>query len=268
MAYTSEDESSNGSDASSILSIPTDKLKVVFEIIDTEIHSNLGSKYVTYLIMVMETPNLDVDKTYITRRFNQFYELHKNLKTELPQLMSNIPFPKKKYFSMGINDSIIEERSRKLEKYLQYIYHQEGVKHTKAFRKFFYEPHLILATSHLMCEDYVQSCQEYQLGYNLQKKLEDINQNVIPTLCGLIEVCRNLEEYKKVEELGTECLDLLQYDIENLYLLPLLQCVIDARKRLRLNCDWLKTKLKECKQNCRYEIESIQTLRQLSVKRY
>lgn len=254
------------SDTSSIISIAADKMKVQFDIITTKIVHDSSGKYVKYIVIVMEVPKMDCDRAIIERRFSEFSKLHNGLKKECPKTVANVPFPSKKFFSRNFDDTLIEERSRKLEKYLRYVYHQPGVPETKAFRKFFYRPHLKEATQRLKCEEYRNSYDQYRLALQLQKKLGSNQDEMVVSMCGVVETCRNLKNYEEAEEIGSECLELLQYDVQNPYLLPLMHAVIDARKRLFMNTDGIKRKLKECEKVTAFDLESIKTLRELSVE--
>ena len=213
----------------------------------------------------MKDQECDFDQTLIERRFSDFEDLHKRLKKECPNAVRNIKFPRKTILRLTLNESI--ERGRHLGKYLMFVAHQKNVLKSVAFQHFFFIPHLKEATKMLKCENYKKSYQEYLLAYQLQKKLNSDSQDIIPTMCGVVETSKNLRDFKSVDSFGTECLLLLNYDVSNPYLLPLLHSVIDARRRMHLDVDNLQLKLRECDKKESHDSE-IETLRELAVKRY
>ena len=216
----------------------------------------------------MEMPKLDSDRAIIERRYSDFYAFHTALLKECPAVAKIVTFPKKKMLTSNFDNAVIEERSRQFEKYLRYIFHQEGVSETNAFQNFFYKPHLVEATQLLKCEDYKNSYNEYRLALQLEKKLNASKTEMIATMCGIVETLKNMKKFEQAEEMGSECLELMQYDVSNAYLLPLIHAVLEARKRLFMNVDGIKEKLKYCEKKTTFDIESVKTLRELAVKRY
>ena len=212
---------------------------------------------------------MDRDKAIIERRFNDFEKLHTDLKAELPESIRNINFPKRRFFISNFSDKVIEERVQRFQKYLNFIFHQDQVKDTVAFKSFFYNRHLHNASCLLNSWDYEASCKEFILAYNLQKKLEDDISEIIPTLCGLVEVYKNLKDYEKINYYGLECLRMLDEDLSNPYLLPLIFSLKEARQHLSLDVQWLQQKYKECKELIGiHDRRSIKTLRELTSKRF
>jgi len=218
----------------------------------------------------METPHLDSDKAIIERRYNEFHALHKHLRKECPQVMKRVPaFPKKKFFGNSFQTYHIEDRCRLFEKYLRYLYHQDEVIGTKAFKEFFIKPHLKQATGLLKCEQYNESCTQYQLALHLQKKLGHTDRDdMVTAMCGVIETCKNMKDYKRAMETGNACLEFLNYDLSSPFLLGLMQSVMDARKREMVPLDDLKVKFRECLRHSACDPDSIKTLRELLVRRF
>lgn len=143
------------------------------------------------------------------------------------------------------------------------------MKDTVAFKSFFYDRHLRSAFSFLSASVYEESCREFTLAYNLQKKLEDDVSEIIPTLCGLVEVYKNLKDYEKINYYGLECLRMLDEDLSNPYLLPLIFSLKEARQHLSLDVQWLQQKYEECKELIGiHDRRSIKTLRELASKRF
>ncbi|XP_066917231.1 sorting nexin-20-like [Clytia hemisphaerica] len=275
-----EDERNDRRAANEIPNVPQEVMKINFDIIQTKVISKGRRKFTVYVIIVMETPGLDADKAIIERRYNEFNALHKGLRKEFPKVMKNVPhFPRKKFFGSSLLKNLVEDRCRLFEKYLRYLYHQEGVAESKAFQKFFVKSHLKHATELLKCEQYEESCKQYQLAAHLQKKLGTGNmEDRIIALCGVVETCKNMSDYKLANIRGTECLEILklssnptQYDVSNPFLLGLMTSVIDARKRENVDVQsWkgLDIDFRKCKEQSSNGHDQIESLRVLLVKKY
>lgn len=198
------------------------------------------------MVVVTEARRFDTDRTILDRRYSDFRKLHKTLKTECPDIVRSVSFPKKEMFGKNFDGAVLEDRSRQFEKYLSYVFHQEGASDTKAFREFFYVPHLRQATMSLRCDEY-QDCYElYKTCLHLQRKLGDQESEILKTLCSLVEVCRSMRKYDEADRFAVEALDKLQYDVSASYLLPLIRVALEVRKKMMLNTSWLKMKLAEC----------------------
>lgn len=212
---------------------------------------------------------MDRDRAIIERRFNDFEKLHTDLKAELPESIRNINFPKRRFFISNFSDKVIEERAQRFQKYLNFIFHQDQVKDTVAFKSFFYNRHLHNASCLLNSWDYEASCKEFILAYNLQKKLEDDISEIIPTLCGLVEVHKNLQNYEKVDHYGLECLTMLDKNLSNPFLLPLIRLLKELRQNLRLDGESLQLKYRKYKELLGIDDnQPIQTLREVISKRF
>ena len=256
--------SSSDTETASIESIPVEQLKVRFDIITTRVVQEKLHKYVVYMIIVMEVPQLDRDGAVIERRYNDFLNLHQGLKKECPEAVRHLPFPKKVLFTKSLNDSIIKVRSRQFQKYLRYIYHQPRVKDCKSFKEFFYLPHLRSATMSLRYENYPVSYENYKLAMHLQRKLQVDEDELIYTICSLVEVCRSQRKYEEADSLASDALDRLQYDPKQIWLLPLLKATLEVRKKLLVSSTWLRDKVIEC-ENMNTGDQDV-TLRELAVK--
>ena len=217
----------------------------------------------------MKMPGLDVDKAIIERRYNDFCNLQKGLRKECPLVMKNMPhFPRKKLFGGNFKKSLVEDRCRLFEKYLRYIYHQEGVVRTKAFQRFFIKPHLKAATQALMCEQYQESFTQYQLAAHMQQKLGRVDrEDMIYALSGVVETSKNLKNYKCVIQAGSECLKVLDFDVSHPFLLALMKSVLDGRKHEMLPDEKLKEHFRDCLERSAYDLTTIKTLRELLVLR-
>ena len=215
----------------------------------------------------MEVPKLDTDQAIIERRYSDFLNLHKSIRKDIPAAVKDVPFPKRELFG-NYDSELLETRGRKFEKYLRYIFQQQGVRQCQAFKDFFYLRHLTLATACLRSEDYAESKEQFRIGLQLQKKLQDEEKEIAATLCSLVEVCRAQHNFLDAEQYATQALELMQYDIDNAYLLPLMKATIDLRLKLRMDFAWLHDKLRQVESRTRFDLDSQVTLRELAVKRY
>ena len=251
-------------DNSSILSIPVEELKARFDIVTTKEVQDRKRKYVVYLVMVTEVPQIDTDKAIVERRYSDFYTLHRGLRRDCPAAIKGVSFPQKEWFGRGLDESVIESRKRQFEKYLTYVYHQPRVRNSQPFQEFFHLPHLRQATMSLRCENYGDSYRNYKLVMFLLKKLGVCKHELIHAMCCLIEVCSSIREFEEADALATTALDKLQYDPNQMCLLPLIRATLEIRKRLFLNSTWLKEKLIEC-ENLNTGDPDL-TLREMAVK--
>ena len=215
----------------------------------------------------MEVPKLDRDQAIIERRYSDFHSLHQGIRKECPSGIKEAQFPKKELFGNYDND-LLETRGRKFEKYLRYIFHQQGIRQCEAFRDFFYVRHLKNAAACLRSEDYPECNEQYRIGLQLQRKLQDSDKEVVATLCGLVEVCKVQRKVLDAEKYAAEALELLQYEIDNPYLLPLIKATIDLRCKLKMDFNWLHNKLRDVERRTGYDLDSPVSLRELAVKRY
>ncbi|KAH3661373.1 hypothetical protein OGAPHI_006780 [Ogataea philodendri] len=99
--------------------------------------SDDGKEYILYII---EVQKLAADSSVIAgwmvaRRFSQFFKLNNYLKNRYPEV-ADLDFPKRKVVMKFQQRSLIVERQRKLEQYLQSIIKIEKVCQDRVFRSF------------------------------------------------------------------------------------------------------------------------------------
>lgn len=98
-----------------------------------------GRNFIMYVIKVTTLSRSDPNKItanwMVTRRFSQFYELHHYLKTKYP-FLATVDFPKKKLMMKFIQNSLIDERQKKLKTYLQVLVSNKDICTDKIFRDF------------------------------------------------------------------------------------------------------------------------------------
>lgn len=98
-----------------------------------------GKNFIMYVIEVTTLSKSDPNKItaswMVTRRFSQFYELHHYLKSKYP-FLATVNFPKKKLMMKFIQNSLIDERQKKLKAYLQVLVSNKDVCSDKIFRDF------------------------------------------------------------------------------------------------------------------------------------
>ena len=100
-----------------------------------------GKSYVVYVINVEKSSNKNPATTWmVTRRFTQFYDLHNYLKSTYPEV-SELEFPKKNIVIKFIQGTIVEERRKKLEIYIQQLIQSKKVCSDRVFREFLSSEH-------------------------------------------------------------------------------------------------------------------------------
>eukprot|EP00795_Rhopilema_esculentum_P001653 gene1653-16120_t len=265
--YDDDARNHSMSEVDSVMSIPPNDLLVKFDILHHRVAQQGKKKFVLYTIVIMEVPKLDTDQAIIERRYSDFNNLHKGVRKECPNALKDVAFPKKELFG-NYDNTLLETRGRKFEKYLRYIFHQQGVRASNAFKEFFYLRHLKLGTAYLRSEDYPESFEEFKTGLHLQKKLQDAEIEIVATLCALTEICKRQHKFVEAEQYASQGLELLQYDINSIYLLPLMKIAIDLRIKLRMDLTGLREKLRNVESKTSFDFDSQITLRELAVKRF
>lgn len=98
-----------------------------------------GKTYTMYVIKVVKlsqsNPNKITATWMVARRFSQFHELHTYLRGKY-SYASELEFPKKKLVMKFIQGSLIEERQKKLQIYLQQLIKNKDICSDKLFRDF------------------------------------------------------------------------------------------------------------------------------------
>lgn len=239
-----------------------------FNIISTKEEQDSNSKHTVYIISVVSSGcgSIDTDGILVERRYRQFHALNTELLRLFPEEMKNITFPKKKYFESSLKNVVIQERLSQLVQYLtQVVDHVPNVLECAPFQHFFQLHHMKLAVEHLTCNQYDKSYTEYTTALRLSKKLHGCKNQQIWMLCGMVECSRCLSRLEISERDGTECLDLLNYDIDHAALFPLLKVVIELRKTLNIDNARLKNMFTQLQTLSAVDVESMRMLRELCV---
>ena len=244
-------------------------MPIKFSIIETRElteQCNSNSKYTVYVISLVKVGTLDRDGIIIERRYRQFHTLNDELNNDYPLAMKDIDFPKKTYLSSSLNNVIVQERLRLLENYLSQILEKiPDVRSSKPFQQFFQLHHMKEAVEHLTCNRYSESYQEYTMALRLAKKLDGSKNQMIWMLCGMVECNRCLDKLNDAEKDGTECLDIMNYDINHSALFPLMKVMIDIRKALCINTERLRNMYSQLQTLSYVDVDSMRMLRELCV---
>lgn len=121
-----------------------DRSNLVFEIIAARIHEG-DKKYVVYNLQVRHICGFDdLSPSLIERRYTHFLGLYNSLKTEFPELMVSIEFPKKVLLG-NFDNSLISSRSTGFETLLKHVSSNTKLRNSKSLLAFLQEPELTKA---------------------------------------------------------------------------------------------------------------------------
>ena len=213
-----------------------------------------------------KTEGFDSDKASIERRYSDFLKLYKELKKSFPEFMEKIEFPEKKMYG-NLKDSLISHRSRLLQDFIQIIHENEDIRSSEIFKKFFYLSSLQQGCRYI-CGGMFEEALNFLLnGLHLQQKLAlDSTNEVIATLCSIVECYVSLKSYDEVVKYSNAVLELISDD--SVYLVPLLQTLKSAYVVLGENTAEVERRLRDTVSINQIEIEHSPSLRELSVKRF
>ena len=240
--------------------------KVKFDIVETRITGR--RKHVLYTLVVTKTPGVDSDKAIIERRYSEFSKLYKELKKSFPEFMEKIEFPEKRMYG-NLKDSLIRERSRLLQEFIQKIHENEDVRNSDIFKTFFYISSLQQGCKYICGGMFEQALNFLLNGLHLQQKLAlDSTNEVIATLCSIVECYTSLRSHDEVVKYSNAALELIGDDMSSVYLVPLLQTLKNAYVVLGENTADVESRLRDIVSINQIEIEHLPSLRELSVKRF
>ena len=221
-----------------------------------------------YLLVVTQTPGIDSDKAIIERRYSDFYKLHKSLKKMFPTFINTLEFPEKKMYG-NLNDSLIRKRCQMLQKFVQETYEKKEIRISDTFKKFFYLSSLQQGCQYICGGNFEEALQFLLNGLHLQQKLAlDSNEEIIATLCNTAECYKSLKNYEEVVKYCMAALELLEESASNIYLVPVLQTLVEASAILGQNTNEAERRLKEIINLNQIEVDHMATLRELAVKRF
>ena len=222
-----------------------------------------------YTVYVMKTPCVDTDKAVIQKRFSDFYKLYKDLRKDFPNLLSAAPpFPKKVIGPKNYDQEVLQSRSRAFEKILQYIYSFDEICENQVFKEFFYMPDLREASMYIRGGKFRDALNLLINALHLQQKLSDDIHEIIATLGSIVAADIAIDNTEEAEKYAVAAIELIEHEVGNSYLIPLINTAIELRWRLGKDKRVLEEKLKDVKVKSGVEMENIQTLRQLACSRY
>ena len=103
---------------------------------------------------------------------------------------------------------------------------------------------------------------------HLQQKLSDDIHEIIATLGSIVAADIAIDNTEEAEKYAVAAIELIEHEVGNSYLIPLINTAIELRWRLGKDKRVLEEKLKDVKVKSGVEMENIQTLRQLACSRY
>lgn len=219
-------------------------------------------------MVVVKTDELDNDRAVVEKRYSNFTKLHKELKKVAPELMSKVQMPKKVIGKKNFDSEVIEERSRGFEKFLGFIYSDDAVRSSLAFKEFFYYPDLKRACSHIRGGRFLDSLRLLLNALHLQQKLGDGSHEVVATLGSIVVAYENTGHYEEAEQYAGAALDIIQHNISSAYLIPLLSTKAELCWRIGKEKHDIEQQLFQVQKVSGIEVENACTLRELAVNRY
>ena len=185
-----------------------------------------------------------------------------------PTFINTLEFPEKKMYG-NLNDSLIRKRCQMLQKFVQETYEKKEIRISDTFKKFFYISSLQQGCQYICGGNFEEALQFLLNGLHLQQKLAlDSNEEIIATLCNTAECYKSLENYEEAVKYCMAALELLEESASNIYLVPVLQTLVEASAILGQNTNEAERRLKEIINLNQIEVDHMASLRELAVKRF
>ncbi|XP_044750920.1 sorting nexin-20 [Coccinella septempunctata] len=163
-----------------------DRSNLVFEIISARIHEE-DKKYVVYNLQVRHISGFDdLSPSLIERRYTHFLSLYNSLKTEYPEMMLSIEFPKKVFLG-NFDNSLISSRSTGFETLLKHVSSNTKLRNSKSLLVFLQEPELTKAKDLLEKKEFNNAFPVLESIFLLLNKVfTDRSPAVLLSLCRLL----------------------------------------------------------------------------------
>lgn len=182
--------------------------------------------------------------------------------------METIQFPEKKMYG-NLKESLIRDRCKLLQDFIQNIHENEDIRNSETFKKFFYISSLEQGCQYICGGMFEQALNFLLNGLHLQQKLAlDSTDEVIATLCSIIECYMSLKSFDEVVKYSNAALELIEDDGSNVYLVPLLLTLRNAYELLSEDTNEIEKRLKKTVNRNQIEVEHLPSLRELAVKRF
>ena len=178
-----------------------------------------------------------------------------------PTFINTLEFPEKKMYG-NLNDSLIRKRCQMLQKFVQETYEKKEIRISDTFKKFFYISSLQQGCQYICGGNFEEALQFLLNGLHLQQKL------AFATLCNTAECYKSLENYEEAVKYCMAALELLEESASNIYLVPVLQTLVEASAILGQNTNEAERRLKEIINLNQIEVDHMASLRELAVKRF
>lgn len=166
-----------------------EKEPLLFEITAAHISEDslVEKKHIIYTLQVRHACGLqDSYPSTIERRYTHFYNLHNDLKTEFPQLMSSVVFPKKVLLG-NFDNKLISERSTGFEALLKYISNESKLRNSNALLKFLQDIELERTKAILNKKQFSEAYPLLESNFRLLNKVyTDRSPAVLLSLCRLL----------------------------------------------------------------------------------
>lgn len=165
-----------------------DKQGLKFEIISARISddSSEEKKHVIYTLQIrFIAGSEDLSPSVIERRYTHFFNLYNALKKEQPQMMANVPFPKKVIMG-NFDNGLISTRSTGFEALLKHISGESKLRTSNALLVFLQDVELLKAKQYLEQKDFNSALPILENIFKLLNKVfTDRSTAVLLALCRL-----------------------------------------------------------------------------------
>uniref|UniRef100_UPI00398EC057 sorting nexin-20 n=1 Tax=Pristiophorus japonicus TaxID=55135 RepID=UPI00398EC057 len=242
-------------------------IRLLFEIPETKIVEDQGSKYVMYKVVVIKSGTYDGSQAYIERRYSDFEKLHKNILKNFKEEIEEITFPKKIMAGNFLPEKIAE-RKLAFTDYLRQLYAIKDVRESDEFIEFFFLPEVREGYGCLRSGQYTRALNILLNVLSLQEKLYmRCYDRLVLALSAISVCCRDLGNidgaYQFCEKGGL----ILHNYSRHKYLIPLLKVQITLGNELGKNMQHLQRKVTELEE--RHGSQSnLPSLKELVVREY
>ncbi|NXK56797.1 SNX21 protein, partial [Chauna torquata] len=197
--------------------------RLLFEVTSTSVVSERSSKYVLYTIYLIRSGQFDKAPATIARRYSDFEQLNRRLRSRFGCDMAGIAFPRKR-LRRNFTAETIAKRSRAFEQFLSHLHSIAEIRRSPEFLEFFFLQDL-RAAQRLTCTGmYREALATWANAYRLQDRLGACGSGrFLLTLAGLAVCHQELDELGEAHGCCEQALQLLEAQDSHPLLGPFLQ---------------------------------------------
>lgn len=248
-----------------------EKEPLLFEITAAHISEDsvVERKHIIYTLQVRHASGKeDSCPSTIERRYTHFYNLYNDLKSEFPQLIASVSFPKKVLLG-NFDNKLISERSTGFEVLLKHISNESKLRSSRALLKFLQDTELEKIKTILEQKQFSDAYPLLENNFRLLNKVyTDRSPAVLLSLCRLLACSTMIPGSSNTQKWADLALHRYEgvsdSDLLELYV-PLLKTCIEVWCNLGRNKEILEKRLEDLKKQGFKNTENIGLLEAVEV---